>query len=71
MDDKPRCMQDCQVQCQFPFFHNGVKYDTCTNAPDGGGDELGFSWCATKLNSDGNWTMRAECECVSQEDKIG
>ena len=34
--------------CVFPFNYKGTDYTTCTNV----GED--FSWCSTKVDSDGN-----------------
>ena len=51
------------MPCQFPFIHNGVTYNECTDALievpeyDYGNDDAGneeFWWCATLVDSNRN-----------------
>ena len=65
------------MPCKFPFIHNGVSYNKCTNAklpPDGApleydeseetleAEEAPFFWCATLTDSDSNMVWWGQCD---------
>ena len=48
--------QDPYKPCVFPFIYEDVSYDECTRANF---DQL---WCATEVDSDGEWTKWGNCD---------
>ena len=57
-EDSDQCMA-ASTACVFPFVHEGVTYDECTDV-----DGTGFKWCATAVDpATQEWKIRTECNC--------
>ena len=56
-------MTSSEKSCVFPFIYEGNTYEECTTVGDGES-----AWCATEVNSDGEYTdygvCRGPCETL-------
>jgi hypothetical protein len=45
------------TSCVFPFKHWGIEYTECINISEGGEGTYDYAWCATAVDSDGNYEV--------------
>lgn len=65
--DDPTLMfcKSVPMPCKFPFTHNGVQHNECTNdklLKDTTNSEEDFFWCATHTDSDHNMMWWGQCD---------